>query len=424
MTSPTDPHPARAAAEARLAAFAEARRLGVVLLAALPTLALAARLAAGPDHPLSGGCVNAGTDFCIFWGAAKLALAGDALAVFDQQALAAASLNVDRGWFPFLHPPGTLLLFAPLGAVSAGLAWVAFCLVSLGALALALRLSAGRLWGDLMLAPAFLPALLLGQFTLIWAAGLAAALACLGGGRRIAAGVLIGLLTLKPTLGLLIPVALVAVGAWATIFAAALTALALHGGASLLFGLAYWPRMAEIYAAHGALVLDSLAGLDLMAGLPALAVRAGLSPDTALGLQGLVVLALAAAVFALWRAPHAGADRKAALLLAAIPLASPYLWYYDTALLALAALFLVRSGQIGPGPGGRALFLALWIGPGAMIWARVLWPEIAPALATLLTPLAVLALLAALRPPHVLPLPRPAQGGPARRTGKEDPCPH
>lgn len=82
--------PGPAPGRGRLARFAAGRRRTVALAIALPTLALTARLAAGPEHPMTGGCADAGTDFCVFWGAAKLALAGDALAVFDQDTLAAA----------------------------------------------------------------------------------------------------------------------------------------------------------------------------------------------------------------------------------------------------------------------------------------------------------------------------------------------
>jgi Glycosyltransferase family 87 len=58
--------------------------------------------------------------------------------------------------------------------------------------------------------------------------------------RPILSGVLIGLLTFKPHLGIVLPFALVALGAWHVIASAAVTALVLFGVATAIFGLDAW----------------------------------------------------------------------------------------------------------------------------------------------------------------------------------------
>src|SRR5205823_10538220 len=67
------------------------------------------------------------------------------------------------------------------------------------------------------------------------------------------AGILIGLLAIKPHLALLFPVALIAAGRWRTIAAAAATVAAMIGASLLAFGwpvwaafLAYLPTMRAI----------------------------------------------------------------------------------------------------------------------------------------------------------------------------------
>src|SRR5205085_1838973 len=58
--------------------------------------------------------------------------------------------------------------------------------------------------------------------------------------RPIAAGILIGLLTLKPQLGILFPVMLIASARWRVFASATITALALAAATALVFGPQVW----------------------------------------------------------------------------------------------------------------------------------------------------------------------------------------
>jgi hypothetical protein len=77
--------------------------------------------------------------------------------------------------------------------------------------------------------------LISGQSSLLTAAMLVAIFALLDR-KPVAAGVLIGLLSIKPQLGILFPFMLMASGRWRVFIAAAATALALAGVTAAIFG--------------------------------------------------------------------------------------------------------------------------------------------------------------------------------------------
>lgn len=354
-------------ADARLAIFDHRRGWQIGLLGALAVVLLSAIFVIAAVVEIAGtDLTSVSVDFYVFWAAARLALQGLALDAFDVARLQEVSGVVDDEWMPWAYPPGFLMLLMPFALLPFAPAWGAFNLAGAGALLWALKaFSAGRVQVLLAagLAPAMLPCLLVGQTTLLWAAGLVAALAALRADRPVLAGICIGLLTLKPQLGLLIPVALLACGAWRAMIAAALTALVLAAIPTALFGAAYWPQMLATMGRHGDIVRTTIAGLKLMISAYSALASLGVPEPLALALQWALAGLAAVAVFVVWRRPAAGFDRRAAMLLTAIPLASPYLWHYESALMAPAALFMLRAGVIGARPAaGLILGLAMWIG--------------------------------------------------------------
>ena len=353
------------------------------------------------------GCTRQIIDFHVFWSAAGLALEGTPLAVFDHEVLRARFNSCDEGWLPWLHPAPALALMTPFGLLPLIPAWFAFNAFSLAALGLALRPFTNGIspvWLAVLLAPALLPALLAGQFATLWLAGLLAALAALRADRAILAGVFIGCLTLKPTLGLLIPVALLAIGAWRTIAAAAMATLVLQGGATLLYGAEYWLRLLDTYGAHGVNAIADLGAVSTMTSLAAALARFGVPTDLAVQINLLAGAALAVCVFLVWKRHGRPTDAAAALLCAAIPLATPYLWHYDSAFLVLTALFLLRLLSFAPRPAMAALIALLWVGAGLSIW--LVATTLTTALPQILTvpPLLLLAFAAALA--HSVAIPK------------------
>ncbi|MEO0916165.1 MAG: glycosyltransferase family 87 protein, partial [Pseudomonadota bacterium] len=319
-------------------------------LNALASLFLLASFARnGIGTPTVGGCTAQIIDFHVFWSAARLALEGTPLSAFNQDALNSVVNACDAGWLPWLHPPAGLLLVTPFGMLALVPAWLAFTAASLLLLFLALRPFVPHGAGVLALifAPALLPALLAGQFTTLWLAGLLAALWALRNDRWMIAGFCIAGLTLKPTLGLMIPFALLGVGAWRVIVVATLSTIAIHGLATLVYGFDYWSLLIEVYGLHSLNGIRELGARDTMTSLAAALAGVGVPGDWAVRVNLMVAVGLALLVCLTWRR-LGPSDVSAALLTSSIPLATPYLWHYDSAFLALTALFLARHHGFAP----------------------------------------------------------------------------
>lgn len=363
---------ARLAADARVSALGGRRFWQVVVFGAAVTLTFT--LAMVVTSYLTTSETGSGPyprtldmDFIVFWAAARLAMAGEPLAAFDLARLAQEHGLSAQHWMPWVYPPGYLLLVAPLGAFSFATAFLLTTLASVGSIALAVRsFAAGNtaVWLALALSPAYIAALVIGQNSLIWLACFLAALAALRDGNWLLAGVLIGCLTLKPQLGVMILVALLAAGLWRTILAAALTALLLAALPTLLVGMEYWPLLLDRLSDQGERVLRGVGSADLMVGSFYLMVRAGLDPGVALLVQSGIAVLCALAVFLVWRSDSVGFDAKAATLVSAILLSAPYLWFYEAALMAAAGLFLFRAGLLGTGAVHLALLALFWLGAG------------------------------------------------------------
>ncbi|MGI3184884.1 glycosyltransferase family 87 protein [Nioella aestuarii] len=324
---------------------------------------------------LSGGAASFDVDFRVFWAAARLAVSGEPLAAFDPARLTEIHGIAGDDWLPWVYPPTFLLILLPLGHLSFFAAWLVFTAMSLLAILLAIRpLAAGHrgLWAAIALAPAMLPALLLGQVSVLWAAGLVTVLAALQAGWPVLAGVVCGLLTIKPQLGVMLAIALVAGRQWKTIGAAVSATLVFAALATFAFGLAYWPAMLDAAQAHMDVVRSRIAEGGFMVSAYSFLIALGLAEPSALGLQWLLVIVAAITVWLAWSSPLIGPDLKGATLLTAVLVSSPYLWYGETALLAPALLLFLRADALRPGWFGYAFGLALLLGAAPYILLHLL----------------------------------------------------
>ncbi|MGF1501249.1 MAG: glycosyltransferase family 87 protein [Paracoccaceae bacterium] len=391
MARPGDPDPAAA----RLAVFRGAGWARLCWISAgLTLLAGGAVFGLYVPYLASTEGEEIRIDFMVFWGAAQLALAGDPVGTLDREILGASQAALQQDWLPWVYPPGFLLAVAPLGLLPFWAAWTVFAWGSVLAFVAALRPFAGGVTPLLLgiaFAPGILTALILGQTTLWWFAGLLAALAALRRRKEVLAGVLIGLLTLKPQLGLLIPVALIAGGYWRAVAAASVTALGLAALGTAVVGWNYWPALAEAAAVHRDFLVAIAPDNQLMISPYALMAGIGVPHGPAIGAQWALSAAAALAVFLVWRRAGGSFDLRVAVLVAGIAVATPYFWYYEGAVLAVISLFLWRAGTLGPGPLAALLTVAFWLGPTPMILLDLLnGPEDAPLRETVV-PLALLA---------------------------------
>ncbi|MBR0672994.1 glycosyltransferase family 87 protein [Neoroseomonas soli] len=290
-------------------------------------------------------------DYLAFHAAGRLAMAGEAAQAYDWAALHAAQAAIigrpppgDLGW---LNPPGYFFAVIPFSQLPYRAGWLAWILATGFAFALAA-------WAVLPRAAAVAAALAVppvlftasvGQNGLLTAALLGASLALLDR-RPAAAGIAIGLLTIKPQLGLLFPLLLVAGGRWRAFGSAAVTALLLAAAASLAFGGESWTAFLASGSGNAARMLA--AGQDVsprIQSVHAFVMRATGWEGLAVLLHGAVALAAAAAALRLWlRRPEGPEEGRAAAAIAAAFLATPYVWGYDMPAIAMAALFLARAG--------------------------------------------------------------------------------
>jgi alpha-1,2-mannosyltransferase len=271
-----------------------------------------------------------------------------AVTIYDPLALRSAQLALGmdpEAIYSFPYPPSFLLVVWPLGQLPGWLACVALIAVTLP---LYLWATVGTNWRSVALiaalaAPTTAIAIVSGQNGFLAGALLAGGL-WLAAGHSVGGGVLLGLLTYKPQLGLLVPVALVAAGLWRTLTVAAVTAILLVVATSLLFGGAIWPSWAAYLPVFSRqFAAESSQILHLMPTILVALLQLGVAPAMA---QLAQWAGTAAAVAIVWTLFRSGPRQLAAAgLLVATFLATPYTFVYDMPILATAVIWVIAERQ-------------------------------------------------------------------------------
>jgi hypothetical protein len=318
-----------------------------------------------------------GYDFMAFWSAAQLALAGRPEAAFDGPTIAAvqhaAVPFLPNIWFPWHYPPTFLFVVVPLGLLPYPAALAIFVLGSAAVWVALVRqiLPDRRAWIVAAATPAGLITLVDGQNAFLTAALAGFALLWLER-RPVAAGILVGLLAVKPHLAVLFPLALLAEGRWRSIAAAAATVLVLSVASLAAFGWASWAAFLHHLAISQAMADQGAVPWGTMPSPFVFALSFGVPVRAAGILQVVVALFAAGCVWRTWRNRDAAFEAKAATLAAASLLVSPYLFYYDLTWVALAIAWLAQLGlRDGFHRGEREILLFAWLAPLVMqsVWA-------------------------------------------------------
>lgn len=287
-------------------------------------------------------------DFFALWSTARLAIERPVAAVYDPAALKSfqLALGMDEGQsYPFPYPPHFLLGLLPLGLLPLGAAYIVFVA---GTLALYLWATVGSRWRS----PVTLAALLAPTTTITAVAGQAGFLAAalliggcrLAGTRPVLAGVLFGLATYKPQMGILVPVALVAAGLWRTILAAGATVVALAVVTSIAFGPGlWWAWIDHIIEYSGQFAAESSAIAYLMPTVSVGLAQLG-APPLLVGIAQFTAAIVAAII--VWLCFRGGpTPLAAAALFVATFLASPHAFVYDMPPVATAVLWIIAERQ-------------------------------------------------------------------------------
>ena len=308
----------------------------IVILAAYDVAWVFRWLSRSPQPPFD--------DFFGLWSFGKFAMAAGP-AVYDPVALQKFQQSLDpafHGAYPYPYPPTFLLALLPLGLIPLAFAYILWIAATFALYTLA---TLGRNWRSLsgaalLVAPTTLLTIISGQSGLLSAALLVGGLRSL---KRFPAitGVLFGLLTYKPQLGLLIPIVLLAARKWEAIMAACLTAVFVMVASSTVFGWSIWPtwvRSTSLY--HYLLQANQSSFIHAMPTVVASMREVGASELTAYSAQLIITTVIAIII---WRMIAYSLDeRSIAAAVVATILATPYAFIYDMPMITAA---LVIYGQ-------------------------------------------------------------------------------
>ena len=308
-----------------------------------------------------------GRDFVNFWSGGVAVWSGNAGVLYDHAAydnLISQYFGEFSTIYAFSYPPHVLFLLAPFGAlgyIPALIIW------SLGGVA-AYVASAHSLFARkadraiLAFAPATLICLMSGQ------TGLYAAALLIGGYQLkdkypLLAGMMFGLLTVKPQLGVLLAIVLLITGNWRTIIMAVTTTLVLISASANAFGAGLWVDFVSKTMPYQKQILsEDFGGFDHM--VPSaykFIINSGGSDGAAWAAQGVVMVFCVLAL--LWGYLKGRNDRlKLALLCVLTGLFSPYVAVYDMPLYTVGVLLLAAHimGRDGP-PAGWLSHPFLWV---------------------------------------------------------------
>ncbi|WP_018262645.1 glycosyltransferase family 87 protein [Methylobacterium sp. WSM2598] len=343
-----------------------------VRLGTIPSLAIALSLFGGLPGGLDRQGYFVGRDFVIFWTAGRLAATGLLDQIYDLGAFQAAMRALFTPVQPFMnfsYPPTGLLVLAPLARLPYGASYLlwqgagiaCFLATLLGGKAGPRR--AGLVpW--LLLSPIVVLEVAIGQAGFFFAALVVGAMRRLDR-QPLLAGAMIGLISVKPQLGLLFPLVLIARQRWDAFAAAAVTTLGLIGLSLLAFGPEPWRAYLAVTLPFQGEVITGMDGFytTLMTTPYAGLWWVGVPVPAALAVQGAVSLIVAGGVAWLVRrdparpdGPEGAAGLHAALVAAGCILVTPYCLSYDLAIPITAALaWRLRC----PAPPPRAVDLAL-----------------------------------------------------------------
>ena len=306
-------------------------------------------------------------DFTNLWAGTRMAIEGHVAWLFDMESYRAglrAMFSPDLPDQEWSYPPSMLLIGLVPALLPIFWAYLVWTAGTIAAFRLSLRLlplPAGIGWAA-ALSPAVVTSAIFGQNGALTAALLVSSLA-LSRRNPLLSGILAGLLTVKPHLGILLPFAFMASGNWRAFLSAALTAGLMVVVTGSVFGFEVWqlfydrtrPLMSAIMEApypqlyHANALTFFILGRSL-----------GLSVNGSYLFQAVFTLASILAVVWMWRRASEVRFADRVVLTALLTIcATPYGYTYDAAPYSLAvAWFFVRARSPN-----RYVFCLLWIYP-------------------------------------------------------------
>jgi len=313
-----------------------ALRLSALALSTLFVLCGAAAVAFAYQSALA-------PDFVSYWAAAHLALNGDAASAYDiaRHHAVEAQAAPNAGVLPFAYPPPFLLFLLPLGVLPFWVAFGAWVAITAG-----LYVAAARRIVDVRFALA--QAAAAANFVIGQNGFLTAAIFIWGGelllSRPLLGGLVLGLLSVKPQLAILIPVALLAGREWRAVLGALLSASALLAVSLLMFGSGVYTGFLHMLGVSAQWLSSSRWPWSELASVFALLRLFGVPQAPALVIHGIVALGATALTARAWALKL---EQRVPILAAAALLVPPYLFTYDGLLLTVPLAWALRHQRNG-----------------------------------------------------------------------------
>jgi hypothetical protein len=194
--------------------------------------------------PREGTTGVVGRDFVNFWMYGRAAWLADPGRFYDAHIyneMLPTFLGVNFPGQIWLYPPSIMLIAAPFGRLSYVPALLCWTVLGVGIFVWAARryVDDRRLLIAFLCSPAAIFCLMSGQSSFLTTAMLLTIVLC-ADSKPVLAGVLIGLLSLKPQLGILFPVMLGASGRWRVFTVAAITTIFIIAATAVAFGPQVW----------------------------------------------------------------------------------------------------------------------------------------------------------------------------------------
>ncbi|MPW34910.1 glycosyltransferase family 87 protein [Vibrio sp. B1Z05] len=312
-----------------------------------------------------------GRDFLHSWTAAKLAVNNHLPDVYNHTLFpnhAPDEVRATGVAFNFAYPPQMLSILYPLGFLSYESAFIIWSLLSFSCFLLSVTL--GSSYNKiyilvLMLAPATLINISFGQNGLLTAALLIGGCKALNRS-HILSGILFGILTIKPHMGILIPFALIAGRYWKTFIWATLTAIIMVAFSCFILSYEVWYywminspwKYAKNFIEHGV-------GLGInMQISPFISARL-LTGSIYFAWIVQVICCLIAILSTIYAFIKSDCWLiKVAVLVTATYLSSPYIHSYDMSALSVIIVLLISSDKICSfNKLERYLMVFIWVTP-------------------------------------------------------------
>ncbi len=321
-----------------------------------------------------------GRDFLNTWMGGRSMFSGGPAAWFDVRVYNDAlrqMLGTAYQEHYWSYPPHLMLFIWPLGLMPYLPAYLAWCAVGIALYLFACSAAIPRRrMLFLAIAPGVAVCIFFGQNGFYTAALLIGGLLNLDR-RPVLAGVLFGILTVKPQLGMLLPVILLLERRWLTIAVAMATTAVLVAVTSMLFGLSIWIEFWQKIVPQQQWLTENGAGL-LFAMVSSVFYGARLVHlplAAAWAIQyATAALALAAVVWTYWQ--RRDPALSLALFVTATFLVTPYILNYDMVVFGfVVALLRERADNTMR---DHWLLIAVWTLPVTMMFAGAIGIPLAP----------------------------------------------